>query len=95
MTRYVKGHQGPMLPAAPPRPAVATTRPTAPIGTKPKPTIPNFAVLNPLPQMPAPTGPMVPVRGGGMAPQSQAYFMKKGGTTKLHSITKSNKKSNW
>ena len=44
---------------------------------------------------PAPSGPLVPVHGGGMMPQSQAYTMKKGGTTTLHSITKSSKKSNW
>lgn len=31
------------------------------------------------PQGPAPTGPMVPVRGGGMAPASVATMMKKGG----------------
>ena len=82
MTRYVKGYTGPMLPAAGPRSAAPTPNPRLvnPVsgGTiatpKPAPTIPGMR-----PPGPAPTGPMVPVRGGGMAPASVATMMKKGG----------------
>ncbi len=35
---------------------------------------------NPRVNAPKPTGPMVPVRGGGMAPASAAMTMKKGGS---------------
>jgi hypothetical protein len=64
------------------------------VGTPPKPAGYARPTVSGIPK-PAPSGPLVPVRGGGMAPQSAAYTMKKGGTTTLHSITKSSKKSNW
>ena len=137
MTRYVKGYKGPMLPAAPPRPTAVPTRPVfGSNAADPKPASLTPAVST-RPPAPKPTGPMVPVRGGGMAPASVATMMKNtpqkgtipqaintagkvqqsvgnsfgnaiaqamknanlgkkhGGTTTLHSITKSNKKSNW
>ena len=75
--RYAPGHKGPTSPGPKPRGSVGATRPTAPIGTKPKPTIPSFAMPDTKPPAPAPTGPMTPVRGGGMAPASVATMMKK------------------
>jgi hypothetical protein len=75
--RYVPGYKGPTLPGPTinpkdPRLAPATvTRLRGPAPTRP---------------MPAPTGPMTPVRGGGMLPQSIAVMakpsMKKGGVVK-------------
>ena len=50
--------------------------PTLP-GPRPRP-----AVVSTRPPRPAPTGPMTPVRGGGMAPASVATMMKKGGKVK-------------
>ena len=59
---------GPLI--KPPPPGVRT--PAAPVG---KPTVTGAP-------KPPPSGPMVPVRGGGMAPASAATTMKKGGTTR-------------
>lgn len=50
--------------------------PTLP-GPGPRPTPVSTRPLGP-----APTGPMTPVRGGGMAPASMATMMKKGGKVK-------------
>ena len=95
--RYVPRYKGPTLS----RPTINQNDPRLGL-PKPRIPIPSQAidpvkpsqVANPRP-MPAPTGPMTPVRGGGMLPKSLAVMAKKGGTTKLHSIKKSNKKSNW
>ena len=75
--KYAPGHKGPTLPGPRPRPAVATTRPM--LGSNaadPKPASLAPAVST-KPPRPAPTGPMTPVRGGGMAPASVATMMKK------------------
>jgi hypothetical protein len=87
MTRYVKGYTGPMKPAAGPR------------GSK-TPGIKDF--LNGIavgPRRP----PEKPTTGSGSlgfiidkVKSIPGFGFKKGGkTTTLHSITKSNKKSNW
>ena len=55
-----------------PSQAIDPVRPTAPIGTKPR-----LPMVGTKPPAPTPTGPMVPVRGGGMAPASVATMMKK------------------
>ena len=75
--RYVPGYKGPTSPGPGPRPAVATTRPMfGSNAATPKPA--SLApVVSTRPPAPAPTGPMTPVRGGGMAPASVATMMKK------------------
>ena len=75
--KYAPGHKGPTLPGPRPRPAVATTRPMfGSNAADPKPASLAPAVST-KPPRPAPTGPMTPVRGGGMAPASVATMMKK------------------
>ena len=75
--RYVPGYKGPTSPGPGPRPAVATTRPMfGSNAATPKPASLAPAVST-RPPAPAPTGPMTPVRGGGMAPASVATMMKK------------------
>ncbi len=79
--RYAPGHKGPTLPG-PTREmsdSMRSPKPQRP-SLKPRPSDarPNIPVFSDTkPPRPAPTGPMVPVRGGGMAPQSLAYIMKK------------------
>ena len=84
--RYVPGNKGPTLPGPGPRPAVATTRPMfGSNAATPKPASLAPAIST-RPPGPVPTGPMTPVRGGGMAPASIATMakpaMKKGGMVK-------------
>ena len=81
--RYAPGYKGPMLPAAPPRPTAVPTRPVfGSNAADPKPFRPLAPAVSTRPPAPKPTGPMVPVRGGGMAPASVATMMKKGGKVK-------------
>ena len=75
--RYAPGHKGPTLPGPRPRTPVVSTRPMfGSNAATPKPA--SLApVVSTRPPAPAPTGPMTPVRGGGMAPASVATMMKK------------------
>ena len=80
--RYAPGHKGPTLQGPRPRTPVVSTRPMfGSNAATPKPA--SLApVVSTRPPAPAPTGPMTPVRGGGMAPASVATMMKKGGKVK-------------
>lgn len=60
-----------------------------PITPKPRPTV-NFG----LPQGRLPQGQRL-TSNPKRPPFLKSFGLKKGGTTKLHSITKSSKKSNW
>ena len=88
MARYAPGYKGPMTTAGPTRPVTKA----APVGGPPPfldAASPRRPPVNPTPVVgdqvrPTPTGPMVPVLGGGMAPASVAPMMmkKKGGAVK-------------
>ena len=78
---YAPGHKGPTLPELtknPNDPRLGSPRPPGPSNAAdPKPFRPLAPAVSTRPPGPAPTGPMTPVRGGGMAPASVATMMKK------------------
>jgi len=78
--KYAPGHKGPTLPGPtknPNDPRLGSPRPMGRSNAAdPKPASLAPAVST-KPPRPAPTGPMTPVRGGGMAPASVATMMKK------------------
>ena len=89
--RYVPGHKGPTLPGPtrnPNDPRLGSPKPKLPIPSQAIDPVrdPRTPVVSTRPPGPAPTGPMTPVRGGGMLPKSLAVMakpsMKKGGKVK-------------
>ena len=78
---YVPGYKGPTLPGPtknPNDPRLGSPKPKLPMPSQAiNPVRPRTPVVSTRPPGPKPTGPMTPVRGGGMAPASVATMMKK------------------